>query len=353
MTIIAEEFVDANEEAVLHDRPHIEIMFDALEESVAGVEGITQAQHYAYGVLSANSMITTQQRRDGNEGFFSAVGGGAKAIYDYVVKMFKSLWDFFFSRDAGKLADKAEGELKEAQADIAAVSTGGSSEAQTTALFTKMKHTVNGLEKVGVDIKTVEDLDTFMLEAEKGSIADKKAAIIHVSKELPKVNHKAQRKLEGVVEGITKRVHGYLTYLEEAKAESEKAGEKGKFIRSMFKMGGDTFIKISKDLITDLGEVKTLTDVNKAKAHAANALGYLKEIRESTSNMKRLRAEIQSDIDKVKKVVDAGNPSEEDKEKLAGLRAAMVFATGMARHTKTALNDLTEFQSATNKVFGV
>lgn len=353
MTIIAEEFIDPNEEAVLHDRPHIEIMFDALEESVAGTEGLTRSQRYAYGVLSANSMLTAQQERAGNEGFFSAVGSGAKAIYDYVVKMFKSLWDFFFARDVGKLADKAEAELKENQADLAAVASGGSSEAQTTALFTKMKHTVNGLEKEGADAKAIEALGAVMAEADKGSVADKKAAIVKAAKELPAFNHKAQRKLTGVVEGITKRTEAFVTYMEEAKTGAEAAGDKGVVVKSIFSSGGDNIMKMAKDLLSDLKEVKNLTDINKAKAHATNALGYLKELRDAAIRMKTIRGELQTEIDKAKKIVDAGEPSEKDKIVLESLRICMVFSTGVARHTKTSLNDLTEFQSSINKVFGL
>lgn len=91
------------------DTPHVEIMFDALNDTLTGTEGmvLTEAQHYANGVLFANS-----SRVSGNESFFGSIASGVKSAYDYIVKMFKSIWGFFFNRDGVEEAKEAKQEIE-------------------------------------------------------------------------------------------------------------------------------------------------------------------------------------------------------------------------------------------------
>jgi len=97
------------------DTPHVEIMFDALNDTLTGTEGmvLTEAQHYANGVLFANS-----SRVSGNESFFGSIASGVKSAYDYIVKMFKSIWGFFFNRDAAEEAKEAKQEVAAQKAEV-------------------------------------------------------------------------------------------------------------------------------------------------------------------------------------------------------------------------------------------
>lgn len=95
------------------DELHVQAMFQAVEDTeermIEGNEhlALTDFQAYAGVVLGMNGS------RSGNEGFFSAIGDGLKAAWEYIKKIFKSIWQFFFGKDSEKELNDAEKEIKE------------------------------------------------------------------------------------------------------------------------------------------------------------------------------------------------------------------------------------------------
>jgi len=125
------ELVTDPDNTELHDSDHIDQAFDALNDTmneVAGVEGLTRAQTYMWGVLNANGDLSYQQRVAGTEGFFSAIGDGVNKVWEYIKKMFNAILNFF---GLGGGSDKtpsvtalAGATLKQNQTNIAVVLTG-------------------------------------------------------------------------------------------------------------------------------------------------------------------------------------------------------------------------------------
>lgn len=79
----------------LPDESHVSIAFVAMADTIAGIEGLTAAQEYMFGVMSSDGM-TYAERIAGSEGFFQSIGAGAKKVWDYIVSMLKNIRDFFF-----------------------------------------------------------------------------------------------------------------------------------------------------------------------------------------------------------------------------------------------------------------
>lgn len=107
---------DNEEDMGIAEPEHLETMFDALDDTftnVDGTEGLTRAQHYAQAVLVGAGMVRPQVA--GNEGFFQTLGEGAKKIWEYIQKMFKSMWAFFF----GKGSDTSKAKVEKAEATVA------------------------------------------------------------------------------------------------------------------------------------------------------------------------------------------------------------------------------------------
>ena len=102
-----DETVD-NEYEDLPAAEHVDTMMDAVIDTVSGNEGISFAQHYAHGVLGASGSLSS---RTGVEGFFDSVGAGLKAVWEYIKKMFKAIWGFFFG-DSDKSAKASSKKVK-------------------------------------------------------------------------------------------------------------------------------------------------------------------------------------------------------------------------------------------------
>lgn len=86
------------EEFGMAEPEHLETMFEALSDTVNGSESfsLTPAQQYAKVVLGHSDAATRQKMVTGNEGFFSKIGDGVNAIWDYIKKMFNAIYNWFF-----------------------------------------------------------------------------------------------------------------------------------------------------------------------------------------------------------------------------------------------------------------
>lgn len=96
----------------LPDPEHFDTVMDGVLDSVSGNEGLSYAQHYLFSCLQSSGGISS---RTGTEGFFSSIGSGLKAAWDYIVKMFKSVWNFFFG--SGEDSDKKKQESASAEVE--------------------------------------------------------------------------------------------------------------------------------------------------------------------------------------------------------------------------------------------
>ena len=99
---------------------HVAQVMDGFIDTVSGSESFTKAQHYLEAVLFSNGII---RHRDvgGTEGILGKVADGAKAAIEYIKKIFRSIWDFFFKREKKSMEDKVDKAIEEAKKDLDAI----------------------------------------------------------------------------------------------------------------------------------------------------------------------------------------------------------------------------------------
>lgn len=105
------------------DDSHLDMVFSALKDSVAGTEsyGLSDAQVYMFGVLGSES-LSYAERVTGVEGFFKNVGSAAVKVWEYIKSMLKGIKDFFFGGSKGESAkattDKAKEEVNSNKSEM-------------------------------------------------------------------------------------------------------------------------------------------------------------------------------------------------------------------------------------------
>lgn len=94
------------------DVEHIDTVMDGIIDTVSGTEGLTHAQRYLAGALYASGAVSYSQYH-GSEGVMDTIKGGLKKAWDYIVKMFKQIWGFFFKSKGKQEAADAKAAVKQ------------------------------------------------------------------------------------------------------------------------------------------------------------------------------------------------------------------------------------------------
>jgi len=124
---------------------HVEAVMDGMLDSLSGNESLdlTQAQRYLAGVLESADMVRWSVQ--GTEGFFSSIGDGLKAAWDYVMKMFKSVYDFFFGKKNKEDSDAAKSSVKDASSAIKEVESPEVTEQNAQAVLKQVEKKIDKL----------------------------------------------------------------------------------------------------------------------------------------------------------------------------------------------------------------
>lgn len=101
----------SNEDYGISDPHHVEMAFGALGASLDRVNGVealslVPAQIYVYSILEADGTLSRAERVAGNESFFGAIGNGLQAVWEFIAKIFKGIWNFFFGSSEDAIAKK-------------------------------------------------------------------------------------------------------------------------------------------------------------------------------------------------------------------------------------------------------
>ena len=326
---------------------HIETILDGMGDSisqVAGTESLTNAQVYLGSVLAANGYIRRNQV--GQEGFMSKVGDGFKAALAYVKKIFTNIWDFFFKRDAPKLNAEVKEELKKAEEIVKIVESGGSSEQETTLALTNMRKVVLALSHEPDTNKAA--LDQILKEADeamKGDQAKKKAAVLSIGRELPKLNKRSQT-------AIKKRIEKIIQVLKSTDKVIGIIIDKGE---------GSTALDVDKQMAAAMKEARHeitdgITRYEKAKdtmsiADLKDSYTYVSQTIDTTvKTYKELeggRNAIQGEISKLESAKE-----EEAKAGVAALKSLLGSVSSLVNASKELLTASKQLLKAGNKSLG-
>lgn len=126
---------------------HVNLVMDGLMDSLGGNEGLnlTNAQRYLQGALFASGVVRNMNDVVGNEGFLSSIGDGVKKAWEYIKKMFNSIWDVFFKSDQKKMEEKVDEALKEAEKSLDELEKASITPANVEAIQKKVESHVASL----------------------------------------------------------------------------------------------------------------------------------------------------------------------------------------------------------------
>lgn len=319
-------------DATIPEPDHIETILDGMTDSigqVAGTESLTNAQLYLGSVLAANGYIRRNQV--GQEGFMSKVGDGFKASLAYVKKIFTSIWDFFFKRDAPKLVAEAKEEAKSMDEAIKAVESGGNSEQETTKALENLRSVAMALShQPDVNKSALDQILKEADEAMKGSQADKKKAVLSIGRELPKLNKRSQAALKKRVDEIvvvlerTDKVVGEII----TKGEASGANATDKRFAAL--------LKSARSEITEgLARYKKVTgepSVAGLKDCYTYVLQTIGETEKNHKDLAGLKGTVEADI----KTIESGS-DEEAKKSLGELKSLLSSVSAMTQCGKEVL----------------
>lgn len=361
MMMPADEILD------IPEPEHVEVIFKALSDTVvpdvAGVEGLTKAQTYAFAVLRANGQITQREAIAGTEGFFSAVGAGARKVFEYIEKMFKNVWNFFFGKSETGLENimaDTEKTLKQNQDSLKA----------WAAQDAKLRENVNAQW-----IKTEADLDAFMKgstatpsekqEAEKAKETmeaakdkpdtEKVKVVAEAMEKVAKINSRTQKGLE---EAGKKAVAEYEKYRVLARVDhSDKFN--GTIFESEYNSYKHTQLEFAKKGIEQYVMVpqgmRTLGDAARAQEGLSKVITDLNG--EARSISKGIKADLISRIKGLQEKVDRPNSSDAAKvafqKSLDACTLLLKLTTEVILQLKGTAENVKRISNMINRLFGV
>lgn len=353
------------DDASVQDVPHVEIMFEALQDTMEGVSGtegfsLTQAQTYAQGVLMASGALRTITV-DGNEGFFSSIGSGAKSIYEYIVKMFKSVWGFFFNRDAPKAVEEAKKEVKEEKHKLEVFERADpESAAYAAKCMAYIRQRVANLDNKGSE--DVIDLDNDTIEDIKrkleGTPSEKKAGTVKLMDLMPKVNKNAQKKFKQKAEAVVAVNKAFVAMIEQVskRQPGESKVERGSKADGLaVKLATETraYEPIVTKNIANLIKHEEVKDKADAKRILDEITHEIEQGDKIAKNMKSHTSEISSEIGAMEKLMSAGPLTADAKKDLDALRSVLSRGTTIAQYLKRVLDAQTAMARSVSAVFGV
>lgn len=316
----------------LVDGPHIEIAFEALndtlEQEVTGVESLTQAQQYMHGVLGASGALTRAEI-NGSEGFFSKIGDGLRKTWEYIKKMFKNIWGFFFKKKAPEQAKAAKAELEK------------SKDALEMKAPEVKKQLVAAANASG-------DADAKKAAEEADDIAGYRAAAM----KLAKVKGKARNVLATKASNLLEVLKGGASLVESIKksAADAKHPEYKTFCTSV-----ESDARAAAVLMKAVEGMKDIETLDAAKSSVEKMLGYVATLEKSIASISTLESRIQHIIDEVEKdmgkVDDAGKAAAQ--EAVKSLRGLMADSGKYSTLLQHVLDYLPQLNRALLKVFGI
>jgi hypothetical protein len=191
---------------------HVETMMDGVLDSLKGAESLdlTYAQRYVIGVLDSNDI--TRSSVTGTEGLLSDIGDGLAKAWEYIKKMFTSIWDFFFGKKNKADSETAKVSVKSAEEAIKEVESPQVTEENVKAVVAEVEKKVNKLpespkkKELQKKVETVKAAEP--AKAKAGAPGLIKEAFDADLADKPKLNEMAKR-FKVLYEDLTTRKDEY------------------------------------------------------------------------------------------------------------------------------------------------
>lgn len=343
--------LDDNDEFVAPEGSHIELVFQALGDTVnavAGTEGLTTAQIYFHGVLNASGALSYTQSIAGAEGFFANVKEGAAKAIEYIKKMFKSIWGFFFKKEGPDEAKAVKAAVTDKKAELENVDKVKSGLTSVVLVMSKVPVVRGSTEPAAAAGSDSKDL------VERISKATSIGELNTLSKDVGKKNAKAQQALVVKINQLVESLEGEIKLADEVEAEAKKSGEAG---YSAWASGVKSGVSGTQALVTALKGIRDLADLKAAESTLDAMKSHVDVISKALEASGGTESRVQGMIDTLSKL--DGNSSASDEQKKEGdanLKALQLFVKSAARYSgllKRTLSHMKSVNTAVGKVFGV
>lgn len=304
---------------------HVEQIMDGFIDTVSGAEGFTQAQHYLEGVLFSNGIIR-QHQVGGTEGVLSSVADGAKAAIEYIKKMFRAIWDFFFKSEKKELEKKVDKALDDAKKELDAMEKVKVTPENADAALKKADAAINKLKDSPEKTKLKEKV----ADAQESKDDNKKAQVGNI---LPGEIFEAWRISEHILGAFDGKFKQSIKTLEEMRDKEKARGGKNELSDE---------IQIILNGLIGLPEVAgKITDITSADAYITKARRCKEAMMNNLTTIENQEATYKAMISEVE--------TAKGKDAAASLKESLVRITGIIAQVKDVIRWMMDISNMINK----
>lgn len=339
MSLVQEVDLDPGEVyQELHDPEHVTTVIqgfiDTVEQDidgVTGVESLTNAQHYLEGAMLASGAYRASSVT-GNEGFFSNVSEGIQKAWDYVKKMFKAIWNFFFKSEQKELEKKVDKAIDVAYKNLDDIE--------------KIKITVNNVDEVLKNVSAVANkindesarkkVQEEIKAAREASTPEAKVtAAIDLPKKVFENFHLYASKNAIAIRGIKESVEKLTKLKEDDKVDL-----------------GDEIQKIINGLIGLPEEITDLDDFASAKRYLDKSRSCRIAISNSLKTIENEKATYEELFKEVESKIAKAGKNRKKFDELQRLKDGLVTISSIISETKSILNMMIVLAEQVSKACG-
>jgi hypothetical protein len=320
------------------DPEHFEHVMDGVIDTVAGAESLngtyTWAQNYLYGCLDASDVLK-EQKIGGME---NMITDGLKAMWDYIVRLFKNIWGFFFGSgddSAGGSVAKAEKKVKENKAELEETVAPKNEEQvkkATGRIKAKAAKIKNDPKASSADKAKAEKIHQRIVDSATGKGNEPKgAAMREMLVELATATQEADtQKLQGALDGLDARVKTIIK-MYTVGSKTDHAGEVKDTQLAMKYQGERNTLGETFQRLMDSSGYKALmkaSTLDQLLAGQKEILTMLETAKANNEYYKRQKNDADREVGALKSLMSIGTPSEELKQKLREMKTwgSLIFS---------------------------
>jgi len=158
----------------LPDPEHVENAFQGMIDTIQGTESLTSSQRYLHFCLGASGSVNLSTVM-GNESFLGQVKDGLKKAWDYIVRMFKNIFNTVFRRNLESEGKALEEEVKQAKKAVGTINDPQVTTGNVTAYLNGIDKNIKkfqtaqrtSMEKRLEDVKAETDKNIQVAETKK------------------------------------------------------------------------------------------------------------------------------------------------------------------------------------------
>lgn len=334
---------------------HFEQSVQGLIDTVEGVEGFsksyTQAQKFLWSCMDSSDAIDYKQRREGMEGILSAVGDGLKAAWEYIEKLFKSIWGFFFGGGSDDSGDTTTAKVKANDKELDEFSEGGTSAESTKKVVSKVKSRAKAIQN---DPKSSSSNKSKAKEVEekidKLGDSPSSSSVKPLVKEVVDASQVKKEQFSSTMRVIWDRVTGFKDALgKDRKDEIKDADLRQKYLLTFNSSRTEFTWIVSKNWLMDAINSPSLATGKTTQKHITEITSKLGKSKETIKNWKGTLDKELKDI----KTQVAGNKNDETlKQKLNDMKVLGSLLLTLRKQYDGYYKELLAASNAVNSFVG-